>query len=201
MKKRSMRFDYEGAKEVLEMIGRVKLQPDIVTYGVLALGCQSQEAARSLIQEMNDKGIKMNIQILGAMLKSGCIKKNFEYVMEILNIIQEFRLKPSDKMLEVLESFIKICNKSKKRDVKDTPKDFRHEFNTFKQKLEKWKHEMGIKSVEFAEARKILKEAPWEQFQSTQADGFENLKGQRLQKISKLKRYIGKIKEKKEPVA
>lgn len=195
MKKRSMRYDYEGAKEVLEMISKVRLEPDIVSYGVLALGCQSQEEARVLIQEMDSKGIKMNMHILGAMLKSGCVKKNFDYVMEILEIIREMKLKPSEKMLEVLDIFIKSCNKYKKRDLKDTPREFRNEFNSFKQKLEKWKDATGLKDIEFSEAKKILKEAPWEQFQSTQADGYEDLKGMKIRKITKLKRYIGKIKE------
>jgi pentatricopeptide repeat domain-containing protein 1 len=190
-----MRFDYDGAKEVLEMIEKVNLQPDIVTYGVLALGCQDECEARALIQEMNEKGIKMNVQILGAMLKSGCVQKNFDYIIEILNIIKELRLKPSPKMLEVLEIFLKSCNKQRKRGLEHATKDFRNEFNTFKQKLEKWKHEVGIKDLELEEAKKVLKDAPWEQFQSVQADGFEDAKGLKQQKLKKLKRYIGKIKD------
>lgn len=203
MKKRSMRFDYEGAKEVLEMIARVNLRPDIVTYGVLALGCQSQEEAHLLIEEMNEKGIKMNLPILGAMLKSGCVKKNFDYILEILNIIQELKLKPNTKILDVLEIFLKSCNKFRKRDMKDTPKDFRNDLNVFKQRLNKWKDDMGLKHIELDEARKLLKEAPWEQFQSPQADGFEQVKGQKLQKMRKLKHYIRKIKveEKESPAA
>lgn len=58
IKQRSMRFDYEGGKEVLTMIRTAGLSPDIVTYGVLALGCQTAEEARELLQEMNNKDIK-----------------------------------------------------------------------------------------------------------------------------------------------
>lgn len=196
MKKRSMRFDYQGAKEVLEMIEKVKLQPDIVTYGVLALGCQSQEEAHALIQEMDSQGIKMNIQILGAMLKSGCIKMNFDYIIEILNIIKDLKLKPNERILECLDVLIKSCNKYKKRDMKVTTTDFRADYNSFKQRLDNWKEAVGIKNLEIEEAKKILKDAPWEQFQSTQADGYENPKAVKIQKMKKYKRYIGKIKEK-----
>ena len=196
MKKRSMRFDYKGAREVLDMIQKVKLEPDIVTYGVLALGCQSQDEARALIEEMDDKGIKMNIQILGAMLKSGCVNKNFDYIIEILNIIKDLQLKPNDRILESLNIFITSCNKYKKRDVKVTTREFRNNFNTFKQRFEIWKEAVGIKNLELEEAKRILKDAPWAQFQSTQADGYEDPKAVKQQKLKKLKRYIGKIKEK-----
>lgn len=196
MKKRSMRFDYEGAKEVIEMIEKVNLQPDIATYGVLALGCQSQEEARELIAEMNSKGIKMNAPILGAMLKSGCIKKNFDYIIEVLYIIKELNIKPNERMLECLEDLLKICNRHKKKDVKVASKEFREDYSQFKRRLQAWKAVMGLKDVEFDEAKQILKDAPWEQFQSTQADGFEDKKALKQQKRTKLKRYIGKIKNK-----
>lgn len=58
IKKRSMRFDYEAAREVLTMIRTARLDPDIVTYGVLALGCRTQEEARSLLKEMRDADIR-----------------------------------------------------------------------------------------------------------------------------------------------
>lgn len=58
IKQRSMRFDYEGGKEVLNMIRVAGLYPDIVTYGVLALGCRTVEEARELLQEMNNKNIR-----------------------------------------------------------------------------------------------------------------------------------------------
>lgn len=195
MKKRSMRYDYEGAREVLDMIEKVKLDPDIVTYGVLSLGCQSEQEARALIQEMDEKGIKMNIKILGAMLKAGCVKKNFNYIMEVLHIIKDLKLKPSDRIIEMLAIFVKSCNRFKKRDWKIATKEFRHDFNIFKQKLSSWQNSMGLADLEFEEAKKLLKDAPWEQFQTVQAEGFEDTKGLKQQRLKKTKRYLGKIKE------
>lgn len=58
IKKRSMRLDYDGAKGVLNMIDLAGLEPDIVTYGVLALGCGNVEEARELLVEMDNKGIR-----------------------------------------------------------------------------------------------------------------------------------------------
>lgn len=58
IKKRSMRFDYDAAREVLTMIRTARLEPDIVTYGVLALGCRTQDEARALLKEMRDAEIR-----------------------------------------------------------------------------------------------------------------------------------------------
>lgn len=58
IKQRSMRFDYEGGKEVLTMIHTAGLSPDIVTYGVLALGCQTAAEARELLLQMNNEDIR-----------------------------------------------------------------------------------------------------------------------------------------------
>ena len=196
MKKRCMRFDYDSSREVLDMIEKVDLEPDIVTYGVLALACQSHEEALALMREMENKGIKMNMQILGAMLKTACIKKNFEYIIDVLNIVKGLKLKPSEQMLEILLFFIRTCNKEKKRDTKKIGVDFRNDYNNFKQRLEIWKKEMGMNDLELGEAKKILKDAPWEQFQEVQASGYESEKGTKQQMMTKYRRYIGKIKQK-----
>lgn len=58
IKKRAMRLDYEGGKEVLTMIKTARLYPDIVTYGVLALGCTTIENARELLQQMHHHEIR-----------------------------------------------------------------------------------------------------------------------------------------------
>lgn len=40
------------------MIEIADLKPDIVTYGVLALGCQTPEDADHFLQEMYNKGVR-----------------------------------------------------------------------------------------------------------------------------------------------
>lgn len=109
IKKRSLRFDYDGAKAVLKMINTAGLEPDIVTYGVLALGCASKSDAQNLLQEMYTKGLRMNIQILGAMLKCGCVQHNFEYILEIMKIVKDERMKPNEQFLTHLYHFHHYC--------------------------------------------------------------------------------------------
>lgn len=44
------------------MINIADLKPNIVTYGVLALGCRTAEEADELLQEMYNKGVRYAFQ-------------------------------------------------------------------------------------------------------------------------------------------
>lgn len=109
IKKRSMRFDYESASEVLTMIQTAGLRPDIVTYGVLALGCKTQAEARELVNQMQTAGIRINVVILGAMLRQGCAQKSFAYVNEIMQLCLEENIKPNEAFLRHLHNFHRGC--------------------------------------------------------------------------------------------
>jgi pentatricopeptide repeat domain-containing protein 1 len=59
IKKRSMRFDYEGAREIMKALRASGIRPDIVTYGVLAMGCTTQELGEGLLSEMASRRIRL----------------------------------------------------------------------------------------------------------------------------------------------
>jgi pentatricopeptide repeat domain-containing protein 1 len=195
MKKRSLRFDYDGAREVVElMIKKANLEPDIVTYGVLALGCQTRQEAWALVNEMKKNGIKMNMPILGAMLKQGCCNHNFEYIKDILYIMKKLVLTPNEKIIEILDIFVKSCNYTKKKDNKNIPANYRKNAKEFKVYLDQWKKDMGIPTTTSEEEKKLLKERPWDQFKDVQPEGFEDPKNQKLEQKRKLQRHIKRIK-------
>lgn len=177
------------------MIRKAALKPDIVTYGVMALSCKSRRDAWELINEMNSQDIKMNMPILGAMIRNACIAKNFEYVKDLLIIVRKFELKPSVQLMETLETFIKICNAEKKKDLKHQPKNFRENVKKFKEFYEKWKTDIGLgKTEKIEDIRDVLEDKPWEQFQEAQAEGYENPKNQVMQMKKKYLHHIKMIK-------
>lgn len=45
-------------QEVLHLIEVAKLEPDIVTFGLLALGCKVMEDAKEYLQDLHFEGIK-----------------------------------------------------------------------------------------------------------------------------------------------
>uniref|UniRef100_A0A182MB69 PROP1-like PPR domain-containing protein n=1 Tax=Anopheles culicifacies TaxID=139723 RepID=A0A182MB69_9DIPT len=197
IKKRSMRFDYEGAREVLYMIEAANLEPDIVTYGVLALGCQTQEEARSLLKMMAQADVRMNIQILGAMLRQGCARHNFRYVTEVLQIVRRERLKPNEPFLRHLEEFGKVCEK-RDRDYDAKPRqkgrdEFKMEYNRYRMQLDAWQEHMGLQGLALDQALGIVREHPWEQFKQPQPDGFEAVKNPKLRHKRKKLHSIRKV--------
>ncbi|KAJ6641352.1 Pentatricopeptide repeat-containing protein 1, mitochondrial [Pseudolycoriella hygida] len=203
IKKRSMRLDYEGAKSVLGMIKIADLEPDIVTYGVLALGCRTIEDSKELLDIMDYKGIRINIQILGAMLRQGCGRRDFPYVIEVLRICKAQQLKPNKQFLEHLHKFNYLCYTWKKENHKYARhQDFNAGYEAFQNKLKQWKQFMGL-NKKFDEAVDIVREHPWEQFQSVEASGMEDVKNPKLRKEKKLKRHIRRLTSNKlgvEPV-
>ncbi|EAT42220.1 AAEL006227-PA [Aedes aegypti] len=198
IKKRSMRFDYEAAREVLTMIRTARLEPDIVTYGVLALGCRTQEEARALLKEMRDADIRINIQILGAMLRQGTATKNFRYVTEVLEIVKQERFRPNEAFLKHLDNFNKKCEKMNQAYNKQPRKagrdEFKLEYNRYKLKLESWMDYMGLKGLGLDDAVGAVREHPWEQFKQPQAEGFEATKNPKLRHEKKKRHSIRKIK-------
>jgi pentatricopeptide repeat domain-containing protein 1 len=135
---------------------------------------------------------RLNIQILGAMLRQGCARRNFEYVLEILNIIRDQRLRPSEQLLVNLDKFVKNCRK--RIHMPEHTASFKKEYHIFLQKLENWKDVMGLKDLPVQEAVKKVREHPWEQFKQSQAVGFEAEKNQKLKHKKKMERYIRRIK-------
>lgn len=113
IKKRSFRFDYTGAKDVLDLLAEAKLMPDLVTFGVLSLACQNEVEARELLDNMDAAGYRVNIEILGAMVRNASAKFNFPYVMEIMNVVKEYKINVNQHFLDHLKDFDFRCKSMK----------------------------------------------------------------------------------------
>uniref|UniRef100_A0A1I8QCC8 Pentacotripeptide-repeat region of PRORP domain-containing protein n=1 Tax=Stomoxys calcitrans TaxID=35570 RepID=A0A1I8QCC8_STOCA len=195
IKKRAMRFDYEGGKEVLSMIRTAGLHPDIVTYGVLALGCTTVESSRELLHQMRQNNIRMNIQILGAMLRQGCAKKSFPYICEIIQISLDENIKPNDIFLRHLHNFHLQCARAiDDRHPSTKTKLFKKQHKEFCDKYRLYKEEQGIANLKLDDAIKKLRERPYQQYKEDYEEGMEPLKNQKIAQKQKLRKYIKKIK-------
>ncbi|XP_075164015.1 pentatricopeptide repeat-containing protein 1, mitochondrial [Haematobia irritans] len=195
IKKRAMRFDYEGGKEVLSMIRTAGLHPDIVTYGVLALGCATVESSRELLQQMRQNDIRMNIQILGAMLRQGCSKKSFPYICEIMQISLDENIKPNDVFLRHLHNFHVQCARAiDARHPSTKTKQFKKEHMHFCDKYRLYQEEHDIASLKIDDAIKKIRERPYQQYKEESNDGLEPIKNEKLAGKQKLRKYIKKIK-------
>ncbi|KAI8129541.1 mitochondrial, Pentatricopeptide repeat-containing protein 1 [Lucilia cuprina] len=195
IKKRAMRFDYEGGKEVLSMIRTAGLYPDIVTYGVLALGCTTVESSRELLEQMRHNSIRMNIQILGAMLRQGCAQKSFPYICEIMQISLDENIKPNEIFLRHLNNFYLQCARAiDARHPTTKNKLYKKEHKKFCDKYRLYQEEHGIDGLKLEDAIKKIKERPYDHYKEQDGEGIEPIKNEKLAKKTKLRKYIKKIK-------
>ncbi|KAH8365803.1 hypothetical protein KR093_004600 [Drosophila rubida] len=195
IKKRSMRFDYESAREVLTMIRTTGLKPDIVTYGVLALGCRTKDEARELLQQMQAIDIRINIAILGAMLRQGCARKSFDYVNEILQLTLEEGIKPNEPFLRHLHNFHRGCARAiDARHPSTKTIVFKKGHSRFCDKYRIFYEEHGLSGLKLEDAVNKLNEKPYAQYKEASVAGIEPSKHDKVKRKTKVRRYIKKIK-------
>lgn len=131
------------------------------------------------------------------MLKSGCYRTDFPYVIEILNIIKNERLKPNKQFLEHIHKFNYHCYNTQKLNNKLAKSEaFSSGYEKYKSKLKKWNEFMGL-DRKLEKAVKTVEEHPWEQFQKVEATGMEDVKNPKLRKEKKLTRHIKRLTPRK----
>ncbi|KAM3966300.1 pentatricopeptide repeat-containing protein 1, mitochondrial [Aphomia sociella] len=174
IKKRCLRSDYDGAFDVNNMIEeenkfrrkryplkkKLRLKPNIMTYGVLAMACKTKESAEKLLNEMKLAQIKVNIEILGTLLRQGTAHARFSYVLYIMNVVKEENIKINDIFLKHLEAFNDKCIRIIQSDKKKQSDIFVKSYGKFLEIYKSW-----LKNVNIVEA--LEPEHPWTQFQES----------------------------------
>ncbi|KPI91715.1 Pentatricopeptide repeat-containing protein 1 [Papilio xuthus] len=165
IKKRCLRMDYDGAFLIKELIEnevkncknsyqrRKAIKCNILTYGVLAMACKTQENAEKLLNEMKEKQLKINIEILGTLLRHGTAQLKFPYVLYIMDILKEENLRPNEVFLKHLEAFHDKCVNVIHKNETSTNKSLSWACKSFLSKYKTW-----LKDVHIEE------EHPWKQF-------------------------------------
>ncbi|GFT42837.1 pentatricopeptide repeat-containing protein 1, mitochondrial [Nephila pilipes] len=103
IKKRNFRFDYAAAHAVLPLVNKWSLSPDIITFGVLAVGCTSHRKATIFINDMRKLGYSPNIEIIGALVRNACKCLDFKFMQDTLKLIKELQTYPDERMLKTIE--------------------------------------------------------------------------------------------------
>ncbi|KPJ12301.1 Pentatricopeptide repeat-containing protein 1 [Papilio machaon] len=165
IKKRCLRMDYDGAFLIKELIEnevknckksyqrRKAIKSNILTYGVLAMACKTKENAEKLINEMKEKQLKINIEILGTLLRHGTVQLKFSYVLYIMDIVKQENLRPNEVILKHLEAFHDKCVNILRKNETSTNESLSRACKSFLSKYKTW-----LKDVHIEE------EHPWKQF-------------------------------------
>ncbi|XP_063227761.1 pentatricopeptide repeat-containing protein 1, mitochondrial [Bacillus rossius redtenbacheri] len=141
IKKRSLRFDYENARKVLQLISEEKLSPDIVTFGVLSLGCKTKEEAQNFVREMTDAGFRPNNAILGAMMQQAVWRGGVDYVLEVMEMVLREQVRPNPRFMQHLARFHDAGRRRLAEGSKDDARSrrkFERLFAVFQQRFARW---------------------------------------------------------------
>nr|XP_026486806.1 pentatricopeptide repeat-containing protein 1, mitochondrial [Vanessa tameamea] len=172
IKRRCLRLDYNNAIEVRSIMEKDsksrqrhplnkkhKLKANIMTYGVLAMTCDTKEKAESLLSEMKENQLKVNIEILGTLLKNGTRQTQFGYILYIMNIVKQEDLRVNDVFIKHLEGFNDKCLhiiEKNNREQRESPV-FMAAYKRFNNIYNNWLKEMNVEEV-------LKPEHPWKQF-------------------------------------
>ncbi|GFW39179.1 pentatricopeptide repeat-containing protein 1, mitochondrial [Trichonephila clavipes] len=145
IKKRNFRFDYAAALEVLALVNKWSLSPDIVTYGVLAVGCITHRKATVFINDMRKLGYSPNTEIIGALVNNACKCLDFKFIQDTLKLIEELQTDPDERMLKTIEHTLETARNNiiDMEHGKDVPyrykrEGFRKNYKEFCEIYEEW---------------------------------------------------------------
>ncbi|XP_013190673.2 pentatricopeptide repeat-containing protein 1, mitochondrial [Amyelois transitella] len=172
IKKRCLRSDYVGAFDVKNIIlaeskfrkkkyrlkKKLRLNMNVMTYGTLALACRTKEQAEELLSEMKEHQLKVNIVILGTLLRQGTTTSSFGYILYVMNVVKQENIKVNDIFLKHLEDFNEKCASIIQNQQKTHSDVFTKAYRNFTKVYNDW-----LKQVDIQEALKP--EHPWAQFQ------------------------------------
>jgi len=143
IKKRSLRGAKKEAKQVLDDIHMADLRPNIVTYGVLALSCSTPFESRDIMQTMKMTGHTVNKFVLDAMLNNAFLKKDFRFVLELMEIVIKERVRLDNSTFEKLDQFQqKMTEIVKRKDPISRKENFKVGFAKFNLRYKTWQRDV-----------------------------------------------------------
>ncbi|XP_046818446.1 pentatricopeptide repeat-containing protein 1, mitochondrial [Vespa crabro] len=149
IKRRSLRKEYGLAKKILEEIQRKHMIPNVMTFGVLAMGCFRSKEAYELIEGLEIAGYVPNIVILGTFISNACRTFNTNYVIEMIHYMRINRIKPNEKILTYLNKYEETLTKmhlSKKYKFKKQM-SVKRELDNFITEYSAWKYQSNDECV------------------------------------------------------
>ncbi|CAH1400229.1 unnamed protein product [Nezara viridula] len=161
IKKRNFSERTQAAVEVLDLMKKEKLIPNIMTFGVLALGCNNLESTKNLINDIDEIGFRVNIQILGGLMKRCYEKLDIDMALFVIESLLKEEIRPCPNFMVKLISLKKSLQGNielKEQGLEYHPNidvpNFNEKFSTLSRKIRKLK----------TKVEDLSKVHPWEQF-------------------------------------
>lgn len=90
-------------KDVLGEMEKDGCEPDIITWGVIAMSCQTQEDGMALLKCLENVGITPNYFIYGSLLRTAANNLKLEYVIDLMQSMFTQKIRPSQLIYSILD--------------------------------------------------------------------------------------------------
>lgn len=90
------------------------LSANVMTFGVLALGCQGLNEVKEFLQGIEAFGYRPNAVIMSTLINTACHKKDLKFLVFVMNYMVENRYRPNARAVKDLEAFSKTIYKIEK---------------------------------------------------------------------------------------
>ncbi|XP_014206763.1 pentatricopeptide repeat-containing protein 1, mitochondrial [Copidosoma floridanum] len=148
IKKRALRGATKDAKKVLDDIHRADLRPNIVTYGVMALACNSTSQSKDLLAAMKATGHTINKYVADTLFQSAFYQRDFSFTLQLMEIVRRERVRLEETTYEKLDTFQqKMSGLLKMKHPCAQKEGFKVGFATFNLRYKTWLQDMGRKVV------------------------------------------------------
>ncbi|XP_068593555.1 pentatricopeptide repeat-containing protein 1, mitochondrial [Cebidichthys violaceus] len=95
--------DLEEAKAVLSVMRQRHVNVDVQTFGSLALGCERQQDGLQLLKDMEEAGLRPNVQVFSALIGRASRRLDFVYLKTMLKSMSSMRVWPNEVIIRQLE--------------------------------------------------------------------------------------------------
>ncbi|KAK2817304.1 hypothetical protein Q5P01_025495 [Channa striata] len=181
--------DLDGAKAVVSVMRQRHVNVDVQTFGSLALGCERQKDGLQLLKDMEEVGLRPNVQVFSALIGRAARRLDYLYLKTILKTMSDMGVWPNEviiKQLEFAAQYPPNYNKYKSRN------NYLIHIDGFRGYYQQWLRDMPAWSSEEeqAELQREMSAAP---LTTDAEDGL--MKAQRNQRAA-ARRYHSRNKDK-----
>ncbi|KAL7291152.1 hypothetical protein TKK_0015069 [Trichogramma kaykai] len=144
IKKRGTRGARRDAKAVLDDIHRADLKPNIVTFGVLAISCQTAFECRELLKTMKSMGRPINKYIATTMISNAMDRRDFGFILEMMDYMHKKKIHVEEFTFEKMDEFQqKMTQLVKEKHPVSRKDNFKTGFSKFNLRYKSWQEQMG----------------------------------------------------------
>ncbi|RWS15275.1 pentatricopeptide repeat-containing protein 1-like protein [Dinothrombium tinctorium] len=155
IKRRSFRGDTKSAINALVRMQANNLLPNVMTFGVLALACNTKKLGLQLIDDMDKAGFQINTETIGTLMAQACIKQDFAYILSIMKVMKEKKIAADASVVErLMITQQKVKNLLLKHEMGEKiadrflSDDYAKNFRTFNLTFKQWLKEVDFQAEE-----------------------------------------------------